>query len=175
MFWDVWGPSVRQIGGRPLAFWAVFDDFHLPRTPPDTPNPLDGLLLVHLTLLYEWNNFYIGLVHVWGHFKGHISTSKKRADLKFGNPLCRHPMDHISKFQIDSFFRSWDLTPKMTSDMYQTNIKVVHLLEESPMKQSELIQSIGLVQGGHRKLKIIKNEQKKKSPFLRKNPLRKPL
>ena len=161
-----WGPTT--------GFWAVFDDFHLPRTPPDTPNPLDGLLLVHLTLLYEWSNFYIGLVHVWGHFKGDISTSQKRVDLKFWNMVHRVPTEGFSKFQIDSFFRSWDLTPKMTSDMYQTSIKVVHLLEESPMKQSELIQSIGLVQGGHRKLKIIKNEQKK-SPFLRKNPLRKPL
>ena len=175
MFWDVWGPSVRQIGGRPLAFWAVFDDFHLPRTPPDTPNPLDGLLLVHLTLLYEWNNFNIGLVHIWGHLKGDISTSQKRVNLKFGNMVHTVPTEAISKFQIDSFFRSWDLTPKMTSDMYQTNIKVVHLLEESPMKQSELIQSIGLVRmGGSSE---VENHQKwpKKSPFLRKNPLRKPL
>ena len=148
-----WGPTTGFLG----RFWW----FSYSEDPPDTPNPLDGLLLVHLTLLYEWSNFYIGLVHVWGHFKGDISTSQKRVDLKFGNMVHRVPTEAISKFQIDSYFRSWDLTPKMTSDMYQTNIKVVHLQEESPMKQSELIQSIGLVRGGHRKSKIIKNDQKR--------------
>ena len=164
MFEDL--PS-GKLGADHWLFGPFLMIFIFRGSPPDTPNPLDGLLLVHLTLLYEWNNFYIGLVHVWGHFKGDISTSQKRVNLKFGNMVHTVPTEAISKFQIDSFFRSWDLTPKMTSDMYQTNIKVVHLLEESPMKQSELIQSIGLVRGGHRKSKIIKND--KKSPFLRKN------
>ena len=52
--------------------------------------------------------------------------------------------------------------------MYQTNIKVVHLLEESPIKYNELIQGIGVVRGGHRKSKIIKNGQKsqRSAPFL---------
>ena len=68
MIRGVWEGPVRQKGGRPLAFLAVFDDFRLPMTPPDHPYALDQLILLHLTLLYQWNNFYFGLVHVWGHF-----------------------------------------------------------------------------------------------------------
>ena len=58
--------------------------------------------------------------------------------------------------------------------MYQTNIKVVHLLEESPMKQSELIQSIGLVRGviGSRKSsKMTKKEPIFEEKSLKKTPL----
>ena len=39
MIRGVWEGPVRQKGGRPLAFLAVFDDFRLPMTPRTTPMP----------------------------------------------------------------------------------------------------------------------------------------
>ena len=77
MIWSVWEPPVRFLGPANPLFWSFLMIFALPMAPSDSPKSLDQLLSLHKTQFYHRIMFYIGLVHVWGHLKGHISCSKK--------------------------------------------------------------------------------------------------
>ena len=77
MIWSVWEPPVRFLGPANPLFWSFLMIFALPMAPSDSPKGLDQLLSLHKTQFYHRIMFYIGLVHVWGHLKGHISCLKK--------------------------------------------------------------------------------------------------
>ena len=123
------GVFLRDFSQKWALFWSFLMIFDFQWPPLTTPMLwINSLYFIGLSSS-RWTTFIL----VW--YMSEIilgvksQLRKKRANLKFGNPFCKHPVDHISKFQIGSFLRSWDMTFKMTPDMYQTNIKVVPLIE----------------------------------------------